>query len=464
MQQDHETSGAAASPPSAVPKRVAVQALGCKANQEEMECLLSQLTEAGLQVVPFGEPADWVVVNTCTVTSAADSDSRQRLRQAVRASSGGQVIATGCLAQRVPAELAAIEGVSWVIGNAEKPGLGRHILHEPDAGHSGTATRARIEVGADPTLSAFAGFGTGTEGRRSRATLKIQDGCDEHCTFCVIPQVRGASRSRPLSDLLEQAHRIVASGYKEIALTGINTALWGGDLPRSLDLLDALGALREVPGLRRLRLNSLEPQYVTDRWLDAFAANEQLCRHFHLPLQSGENGVLRRMNRRYDTERYETLVRGIVARMPDAAIGCDVMVGFPGETEARFDETAAFLRTLPLAYLHVFSYSERPDTPAPRLPGDVPVATKKRRSAHLRQLSTELKQRFARSQIGSVQAVIPEAPCGEGEWQGLTGNYLRTRFRVTGSEVPDYAAVSLTGLDDHGWSTADLVSLEASTR
>lgn len=437
-----------------------------------MECLVSRLGEAGVDVVPFGEPADWIVVNTCTVTTAADSDSRQLLRRAVRgrdrsARTGdrGRVVVTGCLAQRDPAGLAGVEGVDFVIGNAEKPDLGPWILEQMARGEreaEPTPTPARILVGSDPTTRAFADFGGSTEGRRSRATLKVQDGCDEHCTFCVIPSVRGQSRSRPLEDVLAQARRLVASGYAEIALTGINTALWGHDLPEEVDLLDLLAALGRVEGARRLRLNSLEPQYVTPEWLERFAASERLCRHFHFPLQSGDDAVLRRMNRRYDTERYRALVRGTVSRMPGAAIGCDVMVGFPGESEARFEGTLHFLESLPLAYLHVFTYSERPDTPAPRLRDEVPVEERKRRSSALRRLGTLLRERFAESQIGTVQTVVPETQSAPGTWQGLTGNYLRVRFPFAGDPEPGTLfTVRLDGFGEAGIVRATM--LESTT-
>ncbi|MCA9727061.1 MAG: tRNA (N(6)-L-threonylcarbamoyladenosine(37)-C(2))-methylthiotransferase MtaB [Candidatus Eisenbacteria bacterium] len=430
--------------PDCIPARksgrptVSVHALGCKANLEEMECLLSQLEDAGYEVVPFGRPADWTVVNTCTVTTAADSDSRQFLRRAQRA--GGRVVATGCLAQRHPEALAAIDGVAWVVGNQEKPSLAQWIL-DADRGAPSTEDAPavpRIRVDADPTLRTFASYGGGTEGRRTRATLKIQDGCDEHCTFCVIPQVRGASRSRPLDRTLEEARRLVGSGYREIALTGINTALWGRDLIPERSLPDLLDALATVPDLLRLRLNSLEPQYVEPSWIDRLARHPQLCRHLHLPLQSGDATVLKRMNRRYDPVRYAAVVESAVRAIPELAVGADVLVGFPGETDAQFESTRAFLASLPLAYLHVFSYSERPDTPAPRLGDEVPVEERKRRSSTLRQLGGALRRRYFERLRGTVQRVLPEGPAGDAHWQGLTDNYIRVRFPWTGSTPPPH--------------------------
>lgn len=417
-------------PPMSLPpdRTVACKVLGCKANQEEMEALMGALGDAGYRVVPFGEPADWTVVNTCTVTGSGDAASRQAVRAAVRsgARAGGRVVATGCLAQRDARGLAAIEGVDWVVGNAEKARLAEWILEADGGGAAAPAVRA----GSDPTLPAFASHGLARAGCRARASLKIQDGCGERCTFCVIPRVRGASRSRPLEDVLSQARTLVAAGCREIALTGINTALWGRDLPGGADLLDLLRALVAVPGLARVRLNSLEPQYVSERWLDAVAGLPGVCRHFHLPLQSGSAGTLRRMNRRYTPRQYEKVVRGVRARMPEASVGCDVMAGFPGESEAAFGETADLLRSLQLSYLHVFPYDPRPGTAAPRLGPPAPPAVARERVAALRALDTELRARFAASQRDTLQWVVPEAACGDGAWQGLTGNYLRVRFPV----------------------------------
>lgn len=425
---------------------VSVHALGCKANLEEMECLLSQLADAGYEVVRFGEPADWTIVNTCTVTAAADSDSRQFLRRAC--AGGGKVIATGCFAQRSPGALAAIEGVSWVVGNQEKPSLAQWILDadataaeslgsanvrlsHPMAGvpeRASASVHPMVRVAADPTLTEFSSYGSGTAGRRTRATLKIQDGCDEHCTFCVIPQVRGASRSRSLDSVRAEAARLAASGYREIALTGINTALWGRDLDASLGLPEILRTVAAVPGIARVRLNSLEPQYLCEEWIEAIASDRRICRHLHLPLQSGDATVLKRMNRRYGPLHYAKVVERAVTRIPELAVGADVLVGFPGETDRQFETTRSLLASLPLAYLHVFSYSERPETSAPRLGEDVPVEERKRRSSLLRELGLELRVRFHRGLQGTVQEVLPEGPSGPAHWQGLTDNYVRVRF------------------------------------
>ena len=439
---------------------VAVHALGCKANQEEMECLLSLLTAEGYAVVPFGQAADWTVINTCTVTTAGDSDSRQMIRRAASGKGDGRVVVTGCLAQRDPRSPASIPGVDWVLGNAEKSRLAEWILRAGVAGDDAADSGARpadgppwVRVSDDPTLDRFPAYGAGRDGRRSRATLKIQDGCDEHCTFCVIPSVRGRSRSRPLEDVLRQARTLVSGGYREISLTGINSALWGHDLAPRRELPDLAEALRRVEGLERLRLNSLEPQYLTPRWWDILASNPLVCPHYHLPLQSGSARILRRMNRGYGPGTYAALVQRICGEMPEAAVGADVLVGFPGEGEAEFEETAGLLASLPLAYLHVFSYSPRPGTASLRLGAPVPPEVRRERSRRLRALDRELRQRFRERQAGTVQTVLPEAPCGPGHWQGLAGNYLRVRFPW---EPPPAAAralplVLLQGAGDGRW-------------
>jgi len=428
---------------------VAVQSLGCKANQEEMECLLSRLGEAGFEVVPFGVAADWTIVNTCTVTREGDADSRQMIRRALRGRENGRVVVTGCLAQRDARGVGAIEGVDWVIGNAEKhllpdwiveaspdagPGASTCAAFEPASPVAGSGSGIRgpwVRVSADPGAGGFAAYGSGRAGRRTRATLKIQDGCDEHCTFCVIPQVRGPHRSRSLESVVTEAARLVAAGYREISLTGINTALWGGEAGR--DLPDLCREMARVAGLDRLRLNSLEPQYVSEDWISRFAEIPALCPHYHLPLQSGDPEILRRMNRRYTPAQYARVVDRLRRLIPSAAIGADVLVGFCGETEGQFRNTLRLLESLPLAYLHVFSYSPRPETASLRLGEPVAAEVRRERSRRLRDLDRRLRARFAAELLDTIQQVVPERPARRGApddlvWEGVTGNYRRVRF------------------------------------
>ncbi len=447
--------------------RVAFASIGCKANHEEMECLVSRLVDLGYRIVPFGQAADWTVVNTCTVTEEGDSDSRQAIRRARRVSPDGSVVVTGCLAQRDPEAMAALGGVSWLVGNAEKPHLAEWISEADD--NSGAdpvvlpsspfeleratgarGARPRMFIGSDPTLTSFARFGAGREGRRTRATLKVQDGCDHHCTFCVIPVVRGRSVSRGLDETLREAELLVRSGYREIMLTGINSALWGQDLAEPIDLCVLLRRLVELPGLARIRLNSLEPQLVREEWLDLLASDPRFCRHLHLPLQSGTDELLRRMNRRYRREEYVRLLERVLARMPDCAIGADLLVGFPGESARLFEETYAFVESLPLAYLHVFSYSSRPGTAAAKMSAEVSQEERMERSARMRALGADIKRRFAARSLGRAESVLIEGRSSAGMWQGLTGNYLRTRFHCEQAAPGELRSVRLEELESNG--------------
>ena len=438
MHESISSGGGSAAPAPTI----SIASVGCKANREEMECLVSRLVDGGFRLVPFGQVADVTVVNTCTVTAAGDADSRKVVRRA--AAGVGRVIVTGCLAQREPGLVAGIDGVSLVLGNAEKAGLAERILREvgragtTPAGEEGTEPGAilgaqalaevRIEVGADPTLPSFPGHGRACDGRRTRGVLKVQDGCDRACGYCIVPSVRGASRSRPLADCRAQAVLLTESGHREVVLTGINTAAWGKDLPGRPALPDLVETLAEVPGLSRVRLSSLEPREVGSGWLERLAACPRLCGHFHLSLQSADPGVLERMGRPIAQGGPEALVAEMHRLLPGAAIGCDLVVGLPGETEDAFARTLRFAEEQPLAYLHVFAFSPRPGTAAATMNDAPPESVRRDRSARLRAVGVRRRAEFALAQVGTVQDVLPERRCGPGRGQGLSGNYLRLRF------------------------------------
>lgn len=422
------SSGAGSETPAPT---ISVASVGCKANREEMECLVSRLVDGGFRLVPFGQAADVTVVNTCTVTAAGDADSRKAVRRA--AVRDGRLIVTGCLAQREPGSVAAIEGVSLVLGNAEKADLAERIRREvgcagatPNLASARTA--AHIEVGADPTLPSFPGHGRARDGRRTRGVLKVQDGCDGACGYCIVPSVRGASRSRPLADCRAQAGVLTESGHREVVLTGINTAAWGRDLPGRPVLPDLVEALAEVPGLTRVRLSSLEPREIGPGWLERLAACPHLCPHFHLSLQSADPGVLERMGRPIAPGGPEALVAEMRRLLPGSAIGCDLVVGLPGETEEAFARTLRFAEEQPLAYLHVFAFSPRPGTAAATMNDAPPEAVRRERSARLRAVGARRRAEFASAQVGTVLGVLPERRCGPDRGQGLSGNYLRLRF------------------------------------
>jgi threonylcarbamoyladenosine tRNA methylthiotransferase MtaB len=448
------------------PKRVAFYALGCRVNFEETECLSGQFEADGFRTVPFAEEADVYVINTCTVTGLADAESRKVVRRAVRRKpEGGVVVVTGCYAQRDPDRLRELDGVDLVLGNTEKSALLEHVRRLPeDRRLAGDLWEGRAQVRSAPRTESFLAHGPDTPGvGRTRATLKIQDGCDEGCTYCIIPSVRGVSVSRDRSEVLREAESLAKLGYREIALTGVNTGCYGHDLgqPEGLaELISSLDALR-LP--LRYRLNSLEPATVTDELLTAIVESESFCEHFHVPMQHGHERILRRMARGYDPEFYAEVIHRIHARFPGTGIGADVMVGFPGEDDECFEGSRAFIASLPLSYLHVFTYSEREGTPATRMSGHVDPQTKQMRSRSLHELETELRQRFASSMLGKHAEILIEAKPGpNGAPAGLTREYLRVELDPAALDVPprenDFVRVRLDQCLDERWVRATPLS------
>jgi len=397
----------------------ALVTLGCKVNQCETAYLEERLRGAGYEIVPFPGPADLYCVNTCAVTARAAMESRQLIRRALRRNPGARVVVTGCYAQVAPAEIARIPGVSLILGSSEKLALLEHL-----AGLMSAAV-ATVRVG-DPratgipqplALSAFAG--------RTRAFLKIQDGCDARCSYCIVPHARGRSRSIPAAPVLEQVERFLAAGFQEIVLTGIHLGQWGHDLEPPRHLTSLIGDIFERCPPPRLRLSSLEPGEITGKLLDLVAAEPRLCPHLHIPLQSGDAAVLRQMNRTYHPRFYRDLVRDAVARIPGLAVGADVLVGFPGETEACFLNTYRLLESLPLAYLHVFPFSPRPGTPAEVMRGRVPPPVIRTRSALLRELDRVKRLAFMGCFVGTVRSVLVEGrSAADGGRLGFSDNYI----------------------------------------
>lgn len=402
---------------------IAVYSLGCRANQEEIECLLGSLVDRGFRRVPFGGTADWTVINTCSVTSAGESDARQAIRRAVR-EGGGRVVVTGCYAQRDPGGAAAL-GADLVVGNSEKWRLPDLIAAAAEPGESGSCTGILFE--ADPTTHRFLRHGRQRSGYRTRAALKIQDGCDERCTYCIIPSLRGRSVSRPVEEVLSEARVLADSGCGEITLTGIHSASYGADLAGSgLSLAHLLTRLLDVDGLRRIRVNSLEPQWVDDDLIRVLASSPRFCRHVHLPLQSGDESVLKRMGRGYSPADYVRVAEHLRDAIPSVAIGADVMVGFPGEDEAAFSNTVRLLETVRPAYLHVFPFSERPGVPALRLNHPVDERTKRTRARMLGALDGRLRGEFLRAQEGTEHEVLIEGRAqGRAGAQAVTSHFVR---------------------------------------
>ncbi len=399
-------------------KRVSLHTLGCKLNYAETSTIAGGFRREGFDVVEFGSPSDVIVINSCTVTENADRECRQLVRRALRANPDAFVVVTGCYAQLQPEEIASIDGVDLVLGSAEKF---RIFEVEHDFTKSDVP---RIVVGDIESADAFGPAFNNAGDSRTRAFLKVQDGCDYNCSFCTIPLARGGSRSQGIEATYKQACALVESGYPEIVITGVNVGDYGKGTETGL--IDLLRRLHDVPGLRRLKISSIEPNLLTDQIVDLAAGSDRMLPHFHIPLQSGSNRVLGAMRRRYRCEQYRDRIEYIHALIPDCAVGVDVIVGFPGETEEEFRETYTFLNELPIAYLHVFTYSERENTPAAGLGAPVPVPVRRERTRMLRVLSEKKRAAFAASQKGRVRPVLFEQEQGgEGIVLGYTDNYVR---------------------------------------
>ncbi len=404
--------------------RVALENVGCKLNFYELEALKEGFDRRGYEIVPFNAAADVYVVNTCTITSSGDSDSRKVVRRARRANPSATVVATGCYAQRRPDELSAA-GANLVVGNGHKA----HLLEHLEA-HLETGTEVPANSGKRPRTTEFLQIEGAVPQGRTRGTLQIQDGCEEHCTYCIIPSVRGDGVSRPAVEILQQARRMVQAGYRELALTGVHSGSYGHDRGENNALVLLLRELEKIDGLERIRLNSVEPGCVTETLIEHAASSGKFCRHFHIPLQSGDDRVLRRMGRRYRVTEYASRVEKIAALIPDCAMGADVMVGFPGEQEAHFDNTCAFIASLPMTYLHVFPYSLRTGTPAERLPDHPTSQVKNRRSRRLIQLGEKKRLAFHRRFLGRELDVLVEnrRDKATGLATGLSDNYIKVLF------------------------------------
>lgn len=426
--------------------QVAFHTLGCKVNQYDTQAVAALFREAGYEVVDFAAPADVYVVNTCTVTSLGDKKSRQALRRAHRRNPGAVVVAMGCYAQTAPGEVAGIPGVDLVVGTAGR----RELVAQVEAARRrkraegafsdvfpGAPAVAVADLGRE---GGFEELGAGAVAERTRAAVKVQEGCRQFCSYCKVPYARGPERSRPPAAVRAEVERLVAKGFREVVLTGIHLGSYGRDLTPAgaagaaggrWDLARLAREVAEVPGLKRLRLSSLEPTDVTDDLLALVVENRVLCRHFHLPLQGGEDTVLRRMNRHYATADYARVVERVRAAVPGAGLTTDLIAGFPGETEEMFGRTLAFVREMAFSRLHVFPYSRRRGTPAAAFPGQVPAVVKRERVRRLIALGRDLSLAFHERLVGeTVEALFEEegpAPGGTAEpwWSGLTDTYVR---------------------------------------
>lgn len=442
-----------------------VENFGCRATQADGAAIERQFRDRGLQRAPSAAAAELIVLNTCTVTAAADQDARAAIRRIRRQNPGCEIVVTGCYAQRAPEEVAALPGVSRVIGNSHKHRLAEIALRSKTANPNActflplsSLTKVQTEnqmLGSEPDYGQRQIFVSDifahtellaapvfdASGERTRPNLKVQDGCDNRCSFCVIPSVRGHSRSLDQGEILAEVGALVAAGYREVVISGINLGRWGRDLargrraPRFEDLVRAI--LAET-SLEKLRLSSIEPMDWSDELIEIIASSPRMARHAHVPMQSGSDRVLRLMHRKYRPWHYREKIEKIHAALPTAAVGADVMVGFPGETDADFEATRRLIEELPFTYLHVFTYSSRPGTPSAAMPNQVPVHMARERNRILRDLAAEKKLAFMRGFIGkTVEAITlsgslslrtqhSDSPGGFTE--ALTDNYLKLRL------------------------------------
>jgi threonylcarbamoyladenosine tRNA methylthiotransferase MtaB len=427
-------------------KRVAFYTLGCKLNFSETSTIARNLQEEGFERVDFEEVADMYVINTCSVTENADKQFKQVVRKAMKLNDKAFVAAVGCYAQLKPEELADVDGVDLVLGATEKFKLADYIndLSKNDFGqvHSCEISEADFYVGSYSI------------GDRTRAFLKVQDGCDYKCTYCTIPLARGISRSDALENVLQNASEISKQGIKEIVLTGVNIGDYGkgefGNKKHEHTFLDLVKALDEVEGIERLRISSIEPNLLKNETIDFVSKSRTFVPHFHIPLQSGSNEILGKMKRRYQREVYTDRVANIRQVMPHACIGVDVIVGFPGETDEHFLETYHFLNDLDISYLHVFTYSERDNTEAAVMEGVVPNNVRAKRSKMLRGLSVKKRRAFYESQLGTQRTVLFEGENKEGYIHGFTENYVKVKTPWDPALVNTLHEVQLTRMDEDG--------------
>ncbi len=439
----------------ATPKTIAFYTLGCKLNFSETSSIARQFEQRGYEPIPFDKGADIYFINTCSVTDRADRKCRKIVRQALRLSPNAKIIVTGCYAQLKPKEIAAIPGVDLVLGAAEKfkaPDYIEQLEKSTDKGLIRAEEISHLNL-FEPAWS----FGD-----RTRSFLKVQDGCDYKCTFCTIPQARGPSRSSKIEDLVRTAEQLAENGVREIVLTGVNIGDFGKGT-KTLEghrrqtkkdrFIDLIQALDKVSGIARYRISSIEPNLCTDEIISFVASAKRFAPHFHMPLQSGSNPILRNMRRRYAAEDYAERVEQIKKLMPHACIGVDVIAGFPGETEKHFLQTYELLQSLEVSYLHPFTYSERPNTPAALMPQQLPFAERQKRTKQLQILSEKKRRLFYQAHLGQIRPVLFERrePAG-----GFTDNYIRVEMPENGLPPGELSPVLLRSITAEGQVLASI--------
>ncbi|MBI5410575.1 MAG: tRNA (N(6)-L-threonylcarbamoyladenosine(37)-C(2))-methylthiotransferase MtaB [Nitrospirae bacterium] len=421
--------------------RASLHTVGCRLNQAETALLADRLKKDGYELVGSDQPTDLLVLNTCSVTENAEADCRYLVKRTLKQSPHAFVAVTGCYAQTGAETLRLVPGIDLIVGAQFKMNLPDY-LPAPAALSKQPATLVMHTRKID--RDDFVLEGTG-DYETKRAHLKIQDGCDFMCSFCIIPSARGHERSRRLDDVLREAEALVARGHRELVLTGVNLGQYrfGGE-----SLADLLKELENLSGVERIRISSIEPTTITDELLNHMASSQKLCRHLHIPLQSGDDGILQAMNRRYRVRDYMALVEKAVRLMPDLGLGTDIMVGFPGEGEKEFVNTRSLLSDLPFAYYHVFSFSKRPGTAAAGMRDRVHPATVRARSKQLADLARARRLAFYQQQVGRTLRVLFESRDQDGRWTGLTDNYVRVGFFTDQDLTNRFKNVLLTGVMD----------------
>ena len=433
------------------PKTAAFHTLGCKLNFAETSTIARQLTGAGYEKVSFDEKASVYVINTCSVTENADRECKFHVKRAMKANPEGLVVILGCYAQLKPEEISAIEGVDLVLGAKEKFNILSYLDDLQKTESHGLIHSCEIDE-ADFFIGSY------SIGDRTRAFLKVQDGCDYKCTYCTIPLARGISRSDTIENVVKNAMEIASKGIKEIVLTGVNIGDYGkgefGNKKHEHTFLDLISELDKVEGIERIRISSIEPNLLKDESIELVAKSKSFVPHFHIPLQSGSDDLLKLMKRRYLTKLYTDRIAKIREVMPDSCIGVDVIVGFPGETEEKFLETYNFLNELPISYLHVFTYSERENTEAAEMRGVVPIPERKQRSKMLRILSEKKKMAFYRTQIGKTLPVLWEHENKNGMMYGFTENYVRVQKPFDENSINTIETLKLNKIESDGTVSA----------
>lgn len=420
---------------------VALHTLGCKLNFSETSTIGNQFLKRGYKIVDFKESADIYILNTCSVTQNAEKDCRQFVRRALKQNPDAFIVVTGCYAQLRPGEIAEIKGVDAVLGSNEKFKLFSLLdnFNKQDL--------TCIFVSSSDKLNDFGPAHSTDADSRTRAYLKIQDGCDYKCSFCTIPLARGLSRSMNPDDVVIQFEKLISDGYKEIILTGVNVGDYGKSY--STDLYKLLLRLIKINGRFRIRISSIEPNLLTDDIIKLTAGSDKMCKHFHIPLQSGSPEILKQMRRRYKAEYYSELIYKCKEIIPDAGIGVDVISGFPGETENEFLTTYKFLNELPVSYLHAFTYSERPDTKAIKLSGSVDFSERKRRTNMLRILSEKKRYNFYKESIGKDLEVLFEHENINGNIKGFSSNYIKVTQDYNPDLINELVTISIDGITDN---------------